>query len=63
VDLDEISYEGDNIEGDLDSMLLNGGCLTFWGEGEFWTEWWIWMKCCMGVMALNITSTTYYLIP
>jgi hypothetical protein len=29
VDLDEISYEGDNIEGDLDSMLLNGGCLTF----------------------------------
>jgi hypothetical protein len=32
----------------------NGGRLNFWGGCNFWTDWWIWMKFCMEVMALNI---------
>jgi hypothetical protein len=29
---------------------------------NFWTDWWIWMKSCMQVMALKMTSTPYYSI-
>jgi hypothetical protein len=51
VDLDKILYGGDDLEGDLESTLLNlvtstipnGGRLTFWGGSNFWTDWWIWM--------------------
>jgi hypothetical protein len=69
---DEILFEGDDIKGDLDtiyySMLWlqpfqNGGRLNFWGGWNFWNDSWNSMKFCMEVMALNITSTPYYLIP
>jgi hypothetical protein len=62
VDLDEILY-GDDIEYDLDSMLFNpvASTISKWRtfkllRAHLLTDWWIWMKFCIVVMALKVTS-------
>jgi hypothetical protein len=71
VDLDEILYGDDDIEGDLDSIILNPLASTI---SKWWTFKYLrWVqvlnllvdldKILYGVMALSITSTKYYLIP
>jgi hypothetical protein len=60
VDLDETLYGGEDTEGDLDSILFNAvastipKCRTFKLLRLVQTDWWIWMKFCTDVMALNI---------
>jgi hypothetical protein len=66
MDLGEILYGNDNFEDDLNSLLFNLVASTI-------SKWWkfkllrwaqllnrlvIWMKFYMGMMALDITSTT-----
>jgi hypothetical protein len=62
VDLDEISYGGDEIDDNLDSILLNSVALTIskWRTFKF-LRWAQLLKrpVDLEVMALNITSTTY----
>jgi hypothetical protein len=71
VDFDKILYGGDDIEDDLDFILLNpvASIISKWRTSEFlrWAQLLNRLvdldEFCMGVMALNITSITYYLIP
>jgi hypothetical protein len=71
VDLDEILYEGDDVEDNIDTMLLNLVASTipkrrtfkFLRWCKFWNDWWNWMKFCMEVMQIKMTSTSNYLIP
>jgi hypothetical protein len=70
VNLDEILCEGDDIENDLDSILLNPvtSSISKWRTFKFLR----WARLLnrlvdvdeiyMGVMALDITSTPYYLM-
>jgi hypothetical protein len=56
VDLCEILYRDDDIEDVLNSSLFNAIASTIpkWRTFkllrcvQLWTEWWIWMKFCMG---------------
>jgi hypothetical protein len=71
VDLDEILYDGDGIEDDLDFILFNSVPLTISKWRTFKLLRWAQLlnrfvnldEIFMGVMALNITLTMYYLIP
>jgi hypothetical protein len=49
VDLDDILYGFNGAEDYMDFILCS-------------LDWWIWMKFCMGMMTLTVTSTPYYLI-
>jgi hypothetical protein len=72
MNLDEILYGGDDTEDDLDSILLKpvSSAISKWRTFKLLR----WAKLLNllvdlyeilygGVMALNIISTTYYLIP
>jgi hypothetical protein len=71
VDLGEILYGDDVIEYYLDYILFDAVAPTIpkWRTFKllsgwyFWTDWWIWMKFCMEMIRLKVTSTPYYLIP
>jgi hypothetical protein len=62
--VDEILYGGDDVEDDIDSPLLNlvASTILKWRTYKLVRCVQILMKFCIGVMALNITPTTYYLI-
>jgi hypothetical protein len=71
VDLDEIMYGGYDIEDDLGSVVFNlvastiSKCRTFklLRSAQLLNRLVDLDEILYGVMALNITSTTYYLIP
>jgi hypothetical protein len=62
VDLDEVLYGIVGVKCYLDYILFNPIASTipewrasnFWGECNFWNDWWIWMEFCMELMELNI---------
>jgi hypothetical protein len=70
VELDEILYGRDGIEHYLDYIIFNPIASTTLKWRTFkllrlvliLNRWRIWMKFCMEMMTLNMTSTRYYLI-